>query len=983
MNKSRIINMYKKRLKLLLLVVVSLILNIIFLSNFVFSIDNLEIWEADSMTKVGLNDNAESFDGKVEITAAKNENENFQLVLTPTQNFNDVEISISDLIQNSDTISNNLVSIYQVGYISTIDRDQDYNDVDYGMLPDPLIPINSEISLDSGNNQPIWFKIRIPKTSKAGLYAGTITLSANSEIRVIPIELLVYDFALPQNPSLQSQFGVTSSASESFSKFYNQDTYNEKLELLKKFYDKFAENRLNPINIAFYYLYDFWDAFTFDCVNEELTDVDFTLMDPIYEYCADTLEFKHIRFPITNTNPVRWDRQNDVGCKDYSWNNYQLSDEFKKVQKEYIDLASEHFEQKGWMENSVVYLTDEPCAYTQSFDYPSSHPSYSLVRQYYNHIKESNPKLKWVQTENVEPSLYEHTDLWIPGHKQYSEFDADERRIYGQEAWWYNVGSRIQTPGVKTRAILWDSYSRNVDGILDWGVNYWTYFTVNDNPWDGTSRGGDGYLLYPGTEVGIENDFVTSIRWENLGDGMEDYEYLKLLEAKYDKNFVRGLSENIAKGSYFANNRYETVTSFELVELREKIAGMIMENNNFQTYFETFASFDNLDTTNNIQKRYEQEGKIMLDYSESVKMIDDFESGSNWNPSNNQAYTDSQFVVSNEYSIEGTNSGKFSFRRTGASNSGGCYNNNWNIRIYMDNIPTDWADYDHLEFDIMPKEMTFQNLQLHTNFGFSERIGYYSLNGTTPDKWHHVKIDLSDYDLDSVTTFGFIMHTGNMEITNQFYDFYIDNIFLRKEIYETSGEIISKPIQLSGVTEYNSIEWVSDISRSGTDLRIYTSTSSNGNTWSAWEEITYDSNGLFKGTINSPDEDYIKYKIEFISDSDNSPTLSDVSINYNGDNPCENKNDGYFPYSGFVCCNEKSIYGDCCENFDCIRNDDVCNDNNFCTELFIPPCTSADTSSPIGEITNDEMNTYIEKWIDGDVSIQNLLNVIDKWKNEC
>jgi hypothetical protein len=974
--------MFKKRISLLFLVIIILILNIIISSTFVFSIDNLEVWEADSMTKVGLNDNSQNFDGKITIYAAKNENENFQIILLPSTSM-DIEISITDMIHDSDLISNNLVSIYQVGYISTIDRDENYNDVDYGMLPDPLIPISSAISLDQGINQPIWFKVRIPGTAQEGLYTGTITLTANSQIRVIPIELLVYDFALPDNPSLQSQFGVTSSASGSFGKFYNLDTYDERLELLKKFYDKFEENRLNPINIAYYYLYDFWDAFTFDCTNDELVDVDFTLMDPIYEYCADTLGFKHIRFPITNTIPVRWDRQNGVGCKDYSWDNYQLSDEFKKVQKEYIDIVSEHFEQKGWMENSVVYLTDEPCAYTQSFAYPSSHPSYGLVKQYYDHIKDSNPKLKWVQTENVESSLYDHTDLWIPGYKQYSEYDADERRIYGQEAWWYNVGSRIQTPGVKTRAILWDSYSRNLDGILDWGVNYWTYNTVNENPWEGTTRGGDGYLLYPGTDVGLEDDFVSSIRWENLGDGMEDYEYLKLLEVKYDKNFVRALSENVAKGSYFANNRYETVTSFELVELREKIAGMIMENNNFQTYFETFVSFDNLDTINDIQKRYEQEGKIMLDYSGSVKIIDDFESGSNWNPSNNQPYTDSQFIVTNEQSKQGTNSGKFSFRRTGPSNSGGCYDNNWNIRIYMENIPSDWEDYDLLEFDVMPEEMTFQNLLLHTNFGFSANIGFYSLDGTTPDKWHHVKIDLSDFNLDSVTTLGFIMHTGNMEITNHFYDFYIDNIILRKERYETTGEIISKPIQLSGVTDYNSIEWVSDFSKpSGTDLRIYTSTSSNGNTWSAWEEITYDSNGLFKGTINSPDQDYIKYKVEFISDGENSPTLSDVSINYNGDNPCENRNDGYFPYLGFVCCNEKSLYGNCCDNLDC-SGDYECNDNNFCTEIFIPPCTSADTSSPIGTITNDELKSYVDKWLAGDVTISTMFDVIDKWKNGC
>ena len=45
-------------------------------------------------------------------------------------------------------------------------------------------------------------------------------------------------------------------------------------------------------------------------------------------------------------------------------------------------------------------------------------------------------------------------------------------------------------------------------------------------------------------------------------------------------------------------------------------------------------------------------------------------------------------------------------------------------------------------------------------------------------------------------------------------------------------------------------------------------------------------------------------------------------------------------------------------------------------------CTDADLNED-GEISNDEMDDYITLWIDGDVSIAELFDVIDKWKDEC
>jgi hypothetical protein len=91
-------------------------------------------------------------------------------------------------------------------------------------------------------------------------------------------------------------------------------------------------------------------------------------------------------------------------------------------------------------------------------------------------------------------------------------------------------------PGIEARLTPWLAWAERVDGLLhysatDWSPNPWTTpnVTGKDN--------GDGFFFYPPRKDGNNLDYcgqnghnlVPSIRWENLRDGMEDYEYLWLL----------------------------------------------------------------------------------------------------------------------------------------------------------------------------------------------------------------------------------------------------------------------------------------------------------------------------------------------------------------------------------------------------------------------------------------------------------------------
>ncbi|MGB8646743.1 MAG: glycoside hydrolase domain-containing protein, partial [Anaerolineae bacterium] len=76
-----------------------------------------------------------------------------------------------------------------------------------GRIPDPLVPFvdpytgnpaGAPFSVASGNNQPVWMDLFIPANTTAGVYTGSVTVTATGQSPVsVPVTLTVWDFVLP------------------------------------------------------------------------------------------------------------------------------------------------------------------------------------------------------------------------------------------------------------------------------------------------------------------------------------------------------------------------------------------------------------------------------------------------------------------------------------------------------------------------------------------------------------------------------------------------------------------------------------------------------------------------------------------------------------------------------------------------------------------------------------------------------------------
>ena len=102
------------------------------------------------------------------------------------------------------------------------------------------------------------------------------------------------------------------------------------------------------------------------------------------------------------------------------------------------------------------------------------------------------------------------------------------------------------------RLLFWQQKRENIEGLLYWDTTWWNPASTQ-NPWADMATvkdinpniHGDGAILYPGKQVGVDGP-VSSIRLEMIRDGLEDFDYLTLVDARLGKDVTRGFLAKMA-----------------------------------------------------------------------------------------------------------------------------------------------------------------------------------------------------------------------------------------------------------------------------------------------------------------------------------------------------------------------------------------------------------------------------------------------------
>jgi hypothetical protein len=480
------------------------------------------LWTTTTMDKVLREAAPPTATGSgIELSAAKNEFEPFQIVVHADA-AGEAKLSLSSF-SGPGTIGD--VEIRRVGYVK-IAKPSDPGSIPSGEVPDPLYPTSfgASESVPAGQNQPFWITVRVPKTAVAGDYTATLTVTVAGVAQDVPVKLHVYDFALPDASSFDGNWNSSFEALGG----------GASLDAVQSLKDFFFEHRLVPSSVAWPAGLNYTGGITYDCTTDQFTEkasdpYEFANLGPKY---IDGKGWNGVGFPsfevmqfVNNSTP----RPQTFCGVDRGPDHYGTAAYNAKWSK-LLAAIDAYLVAHAWTGKGYYYVQNEP---QNQADYD--------VAAYLAHLtKTAAPHLRIAVSEQPRKEIAENPkgqgssyDLWWADLSEFDPVYAKARQALGESVWWYFLYGdlpphfnpiTIDHAGIESRIAFWAAFKYRIKGFAYYSVTEWGKDPIGDPRPQGTNQNGDGFLLYPPQN----GKLVTSIRWELLREGEEDYEYLRL-----------------------------------------------------------------------------------------------------------------------------------------------------------------------------------------------------------------------------------------------------------------------------------------------------------------------------------------------------------------------------------------------------------------------------------------------------------------------
>lgn len=515
------------------------------------------VWVAPDMQKIRPDDEAETNnivwsgeEGRVSVAGAGNEHVPFQVVITaPVPEGYEPEAPGGFFIEGSElrastgeTIAADAIDFYLEHYVLVYARSSPIGETGY--WPDALAPIREPFDMEAEfgvvQNRPIWVDLEIPSDTPAGTYTSTITVTRDGQtVRALDLEVEVYDFSLPDETHLITYIDASQRA---LADFYDKPYSSPEIDQLAETYiDLLYENRM-----------ELWRNYR---LQPELSfsggEVEVEFDDEEYQYYLTDRGSKRVvleSYPSELEDRIEGD---------------PLSGDGRQMIAAYLSQVETYFRDNGWEKRLV---------FNSPIDEPNTREAYERTRMWGRLVDEATDGVPFLATESPVSqdadwgTLREDVDNFSIHGNALNDPEVKtairEEQSEGGEMTWYISCDQgypqpnyfIDAPAMDPVMVPWITARYGMNGILYWEINHWD---DTSNPWrdpvsfnsgffcsDGFTLNGEGYLVYPGDyteeftgQPDVEGP-ISSLRFELLREGIEDYTYLSMLKDLGDEAFA-------------------------------------------------------------------------------------------------------------------------------------------------------------------------------------------------------------------------------------------------------------------------------------------------------------------------------------------------------------------------------------------------------------------------------------------------------------
>lgn len=370
--------------------------------------------------------------------------------------------------------------------------------------------------------RPVWVTVDVPADAPAGLYRADVEIRGGGRRQHLPLTLTVQPRTLPepsewafhldlwQHPAAAARVAGVPCWSEAH------------FALLRPLVRRLAEAgqkvitatlNKDPWNHQCYDAYE--DMIRWACTRSGNWEYDYTVFDRWVELCME----EGITRQINCYSLLPWN--NELHYYDYVRDEVvdvqadPGTPEFERMWIPFLRNFVRHLREKGWLERCCIAM-DERSPETMD-------RALGLVRRV-------APELGVAMADN-HASYKRYTDLrdvCVQIDCRVEEADLEQRRRDSLVTTYY-VCCSSAFPNTFTFSRPWEAAwmpwfaaARGYDGLLRWAYNSWVADPERDSRFTAWPAG-DTYIVYPGNR--------SSIRFERLREGIQDYEKIRLLRA--------------------------------------------------------------------------------------------------------------------------------------------------------------------------------------------------------------------------------------------------------------------------------------------------------------------------------------------------------------------------------------------------------------------------------------------------------------------
>jgi hypothetical protein len=389
--------------------------------------------------------------------------------------------------------------------------------------PQPdILDTERMIEQPANANRPVWLSVDIPREAAPGIYKGTLTVRSEIGLLDFPVELEVLPATLPAPKDWAFHLDLWQHP-QSVARWHDVTPWSpEHFALMKPLMKRLAD--AGQKNITCSIIHEPWNAQTFDWFPSMIEwrkkadgtwTFDFTAFDRWVTFMMNdvgitgqivcyTMVPWHLQFRYYDEATQKFiDLKANPGTPAYDehWGRFLK------------DFAG-HLKTKGWLEQTAIGMDERPDNLMR--------PALATLRKY-------APALRVVSAVNhpsdITQDVYDLSPIIWDG---LSPELLAKRKQAGKKTTYY-VCCSPEVPNTFTFSPLAESAwlpllsaAVGYDGFLRWAYNSWV-----ENPLVSTDfvtwPSGDCFLVYPGNR--------SSLRFERLRDGIEEFEKIRILRA--------------------------------------------------------------------------------------------------------------------------------------------------------------------------------------------------------------------------------------------------------------------------------------------------------------------------------------------------------------------------------------------------------------------------------------------------------------------